>query len=76
VQSSRTTNQRIVEVLNDPIAKELIWSPIPARVAYTALDRTPRVMPLGFHWNGTEFVTCSVRTRRQSRRWRVTRTWH
>src|SRR5262249_14391568 len=33
---------------------------IPARVAYTALDGTPRVVPLGFHWNGTEFVICTV----------------
>lgn len=49
-----------MEVLNDPIAQELIWSPIPAHVAYTALDGTPRVVPRGFHWNGTEFVICTV----------------
>jgi len=56
MQSSRTSNQRIMEALNDTIAQELIWSPIPARVAYAALDGTPRVEPLGFHWNGTGFI--------------------
>jgi hypothetical protein len=28
----------------------------PARLAYVWPDGTPRVVPIGFHWNGTELV--------------------
>ena len=60
MQSSRTSDQPIMQVLNDPVAQELIWSPIHARVPYTALDSTPRVVPLGFHWKGTAFIMCAA----------------
>jgi hypothetical protein len=52
--------ETVMRVLNDPVAQELIWSDIPARVAYTGMDGFPRVVPLGFHWNGTHFVICTV----------------
>jgi hypothetical protein len=29
-------------------------------MAYTAPDGTPRVVPIGFTWNGTEIVVCTV----------------
>jgi hypothetical protein len=35
-------------------------SSVPARFAYTALDGSPRVVPIGFLWNGSEFVVCST----------------
>jgi hypothetical protein len=50
----------VMRVLNDPLAIELMSSNIPARVAYTALDGSPRVVPLGFLWNGEQFVICTV----------------
>jgi hypothetical protein len=50
----------IMHVLNDPLARELMESSIPARVAYTSVDGTPRVVPLGFHWNGDQFVICTI----------------
>lgn len=50
----------ILQVLNDPLAQELLHSRIPARVAYTSIDGSPRVVPLGFHWNGEHFVMCTV----------------
>jgi pyridoxamine 5'-phosphate oxidase-like protein len=50
----------VMHVLNDPLAKELMQSSIPARVAYTSLDGTPRVVPLGFYWNGDQFVICTI----------------
>ena len=53
-------HDQVMRVLNDPLAQELIHSSIPARVAYTARDGTPRVVPLGFHWNGAEFIICTV----------------
>lgn len=47
-------------VLSDPLAQELIQSGIPARLAYVAPDGFPRAIPIGFHWNGAEFVLCTV----------------
>lgn len=44
------------ELLDDSMAQELLRSTIPARLAYTWLDGTPRVVPIWFHWTGTEVV--------------------
>jgi hypothetical protein len=44
-----------LELLNDPIAQEL-RSTMPARLAYTWPDGTPRVVPIWFHWTGEEVV--------------------
>ena len=49
-------SDEVLRVLNDPIAQELINSNNPARLAYTARDGTPRVIPIWFHWNGKEIV--------------------
>ena len=38
------------------MAQQLLQSTIPARLAYDWTDGTPRVVPLGFHWNGEEIV--------------------
>jgi PPOX class probable F420-dependent enzyme len=43
-------------LLDHPVAKELLGSAIPARLGYIAPDGTPRVTPIWFTWNGTEFV--------------------
>lgn len=43
-------------LLQHPVAKELLQSRIPARLAYVWTDGTPRVIPIWFHWNGREFV--------------------
>jgi pyridoxamine 5'-phosphate oxidase-like protein len=43
-------------LLDDPVAKELLVSKMPARLAYNWTDGTPRVVPVWFHWNGTEFA--------------------
>ena len=45
-----------IDLLNDPIAQELLCSRIPARLAYVWPDGTPRVVPIWFHWTGQEFV--------------------
>ncbi len=34
------------ELLEDPIARELLASTIPARLAYVSKDGTPRVVPI------------------------------
>ena len=45
-----------IGLLNDPVARELLASTIPARLAYNWLDGTPRVVPIWFHWDGKQFV--------------------
>jgi Pyridoxamine 5'-phosphate oxidase len=45
-----------LELLQHPVAQELLASRIPARLAYVWSDGTPRVIPIWFHWNGKEIV--------------------
>jgi len=45
-----------LELLQDPLAQELLRSAMPARLAYTWPDGTPRVVPIWFHWTGEEVV--------------------
>jgi hypothetical protein len=52
--------ENVLEVLNRPLSRELLQSNIPARLAYTARDGSPRAIPIGFFWNGTEFVVCTL----------------
>jgi hypothetical protein len=44
------------ELLEDAVAEELLNSAIPARLAYTWKDGTPRVVPIWFQWTGREIV--------------------
>jgi hypothetical protein len=49
-------HQGSLELLNDPVAHELLGSVNPARLAYTWMDGSPRVVPIWFHWTGDQFV--------------------
>jgi PPOX class probable F420-dependent enzyme len=51
--------QGSLALLKDPVAQELLRSKIPARLAYVWPDGTPRVVPVWFHWNGSEFVVAT-----------------
>jgi hypothetical protein len=51
--------QGSLELLQHPAALELLYSKIPARLAYIWTDGTPRVIPIWFHWNEHEFVMAS-----------------
>jgi hypothetical protein len=51
-----TTQQGSLALLEDAVAQRLLRSPLPARLAYSWTDGSPRVVPIGFHWNGTEIV--------------------
>lgn len=42
-------HQGDLALLNDPIAQALLQSTIPARLAYSWTDGTPRVVPIWFH---------------------------
>ncbi len=50
------TQQGSLALLDDPVAQQLLHSTVPARLAYNWHDGTPRVIPIGFHWNGAEIV--------------------
>jgi hypothetical protein len=45
-----------------PGAQELLRNAGLARLAYSGLDGSPRVVPVGFHWNGEEVVVCTATT--------------
>jgi hypothetical protein len=47
-------------LMEDPVARRLMAGPNLARLAYLALDGTPRVVPVAFHWNGETVVIGSV----------------
>src|SRR3954449_10286923 len=46
--------------MDDPVARRLLTSANPARLAYIALDGTPRVVPVAFLWNGESIVIGTV----------------
>jgi hypothetical protein len=50
----------VTEILAQPVAQELLFSDIPARVSYVGADGDPRVVPVGFWWTGTQIVFCTV----------------
>lgn len=50
------TKQGSVDLLSDPVAQEMLQSQVPARLAYNWTDGTPRVIPIWFHWNGSQIV--------------------
>jgi hypothetical protein len=49
-------SDEIIALMNDPVAQELLTAPIHARLAYSAMDGSPRVIPVGYFWNGEQFV--------------------
>ena len=51
-----TSEQGNLELLQEPVAQQLLQAAIPAHFAYQWTDGTPRVIPIGFHWNGEEIV--------------------
>jgi hypothetical protein len=53
-------HQGDLALLDDPVARTLLQSTIPARLAYSWTDGTPRVVPIWFHWTGEELVMASL----------------
>ncbi|WP_433323111.1 pyridoxamine 5'-phosphate oxidase family protein [Spirillospora sp. CA-294931] len=49
----------ITEVLTRPLSQEMLDRDL-ARLAYVARDGTPRNVPIGFTWNGSEIVMCTA----------------
>ncbi|MEU8895282.1 pyridoxamine 5'-phosphate oxidase family protein [Nocardia sp. NPDC048505] len=48
----------ITEILNRPVSQELLHRDL-VRLAYVAKDGTPRNIPIGFTWNGSQIVLCT-----------------
>ena len=56
------TAEEIAHELGQPAAQELLKSAPLVRVAYNGPDGLPRVIPIGFHWNGEHIVICTATT--------------
>ena len=54
----------VAEVLNKPLSRELLARDL-TRLAFVAPDGTPRSIPIGFFWNGTEIVMCTAKNARK-----------
>jgi len=52
--------EEVAQVLAKPLSLGLLGSSIPARFAYTGLDGAPRVIPIGFWWDGTHISAATV----------------
>jgi hypothetical protein len=59
-ENAMTTNEAVPQgdprLLETEAAQRLLHSTIPARLAYVAIDGTPRIIPTWFHWTGQELV--------------------
>ncbi|WP_119697853.1 pyridoxamine 5'-phosphate oxidase family protein [Microbacterium halotolerans] len=49
----------VVRILSLPYSEELLARDI-LRMAYVAKDGSPRIVPMGFVWNGTSIVVCTT----------------
>src|SRR5919201_6744200 len=52
----------ITEELEHPGARNLLDSATLLRLAYNGSDGFPRVIPIGFYWNGNQIVICTAAT--------------
>lgn len=52
--------QEISEELEHPGARNLLDSATLLRLAYNGSDGFPRVIPIGFSWNGDRIVVCTA----------------
>jgi hypothetical protein len=52
----------IAAVMAKPLAQHLLTSSIPARLAYVGVDGGPRVVPVGFLWDGEKLSVGSAVT--------------
>jgi pyridoxamine 5'-phosphate oxidase-like protein len=54
--------QEVARELADPVARDLLEGGAMARLAYNGPDGLPRVVPVGFWWNGEQVVVCTGTT--------------
>ena len=56
VTGNEPLRQGDLRLLETDLARELLQSAIPARLAFVWPDGTPRIVPTWFHWTGREIV--------------------
>src|SRR5581483_9347138 len=54
--------QELAQELGQPGAQDLLRAGTLARLAYNGHDGFPRVIPIGFYWNGERIVVCTAPT--------------
>ena len=52
--------EKINQVLNDPLGQNLLRANRLTRLAYIGGDGYPRVIPIGFYWNGAQIIVCTA----------------
>jgi hypothetical protein len=52
--------EKVMQVLNDPLGQDLLHSSKLVRLAYIGRDGYPRVIPIGFYWNGAQIIVCTA----------------
>jgi hypothetical protein len=52
--------ETVAEILAEPVAQELLFSDVPARLSYIGVDGDPRVVPTAFWWTGETVVLATV----------------
>ena len=60
-------SQELARELRHPDAQELLRSAPLVRLAYNGHDGLPRVIPIGFYWNGEHIVVCTAPTSPKAR---------
>jgi hypothetical protein len=50
----------VAEIMNRPITQQLLRDEPLLRLAYTGLDHGPRVIPIGYLWDGTRFLLWTI----------------
>lgn len=48
------------ELMKHPLARQMLASTIPARLAYNWSDGTPRVVSIWFHWDDSDIVMATL----------------
>ena len=60
MSSQSPHNVEVRAELDHPDAQQLLAGQALARLAYTGSDGFPRVIPIGFHWNGARIIVCTA----------------
>ena len=58
--SAVRTPEELATLFTDPVAQRLLASSLPVRLAYTGLDGAPRVIPIGWAWDGSRLFMWTV----------------
>jgi nitroimidazol reductase NimA-like FMN-containing flavoprotein (pyridoxamine 5'-phosphate oxidase superfamily) len=54
--------QDIAQELGHPAAQDLLATATLLRLAYNGLDGLPRVIPIGYHYDGEQIIVCTAPT--------------